>query len=890
MKNLWTIFVFMAITSVAVCSYAQTELVSDDFTGTSGTYLGSNWTGCGYNYGAYSKLVYESGAAGGSGYWSQDCALYTGYGPFPTDQYATATIVAPTPSSSPQASIQLRANATPNTSEAYIACGWDAQDFPPDYHYRIWSLPPNPSTGGPTSLWLSNITPATNDVISCQVLGNIITMSLNGQKIATVTDTSGITSGYPGLYYNDSANSGGPSPSDVAFANFRAGSGPAVASTSITPQTETVPAGSFVQYSGTVTYSDGTVATMNNWSSSDTTVATVDITGTAYGTGAGTAMLTGSSGPDSVTGTMYVTSPNGYTPLAYDTFVGTGGYLGSNWTGCAYDGGRYSELVYQNNQAGGSGYYSQDCSLYTGVGAFPSDQYATAQVVDPLPLSTPQAALVLRGNDTAGSSESYIGCGWDAQDFPSDQHYRIWSLAPGTYTSLFLSNVTPATNDVIWCQVLGSTITMQVNGTTIAVVNDTSGVASGYPGMYYIDPNGSDPPTTDVIFDNFAAGNVNNPVLATIAVSPSSATSTAGVPVQFTASGTYTDGTAANITNSVSWLSSNSSVATVSSAGLATPVGAGTATITATSGSVSGTANLTVNQVTSPTVTFTDAPASASYNSIFVVSATTNAGSLPQITGTAGVCNVGGVSGTPANASAQVTMTSGTGICTLTASWPASASYQAATLTQSTAAAKLTTTTSISSYTPNPSTLQQAVSINYSMSGTGGTGPTGTIKVTASTGESCSGPASTGSCSIAFTSAGTRTLTASYAGDSNFNGSTSAGVSQNVNAPIVSLSSSSMNFGTVSLGSPFTLYLVVSNTGAGALINGSLAVTGPNAKEFWISGTTCGTQPFIINPGAQCWVDVSFIPKKKGSASATLTITDNAVNSPQRIPMSGTGK
>ncbi len=691
MKILSGVVVCIAILSLSGHCYAQTELVSDNFTGPNGTYLGSNWTGCGYNSGAYSKLVYENGSAGGSGYWSQDCVLYTGYGAFPSDQYVTATIVAPTPSSTKQASVQLRGNATPNTNEAYIACGWDAQDFPADYHYRIWSLAPG--APGAVSLWLSTITPATNDVVTCQVLGNTVSMKINGQLVNAVTDTSGNNSGYPGLYYTDPSGTG-PSSADIIFANFQAGSGPSVVSTTITPQDVTVPAGFFVQFIGTITYADGSVATTNNWSTSNNSIATIDITGTAYGVSQGTALLTGSSGPDGVTTAMNVEAPNGYTPLVYDTFVGSdGSYLGSNWAGCSFDGGNYSELVYQSNHAGGSGYWSQDCSLYIGYGSFPNDQYATAMVVAPTPFSTPEASVELRSSATPGQAERYIACGWDAQDFPSDQHYRIWSLAPrGTPISLFLSTITPMTNDVIWCQVLGSEVTMMVNGTLVAVVNDTSGLTSGYPGMFYIDPNGNPPMPTDVIFDNFGAGQIDNAVVASITVSPSSSTITGNSTQQYTATGTFTDGTVSNITNTSSWSSSSNLVATVNSSGLATGVGPGIVTITVTNGTAKGTASLTVQYIT-PTVTFTGAPASAAYGTSFTVTATTNASTMPQITGSTGVCTVGTVGGTPANASALVTMTSGTGSCTLTASWAADSKYSSPTpLTQITSAVKVNAT------------------------------------------------------------------------------------------------------------------------------------------------------------------------------------------------------
>jgi len=200
------------------------------------------------------------------------------------------------------------------------------------------------------------------------------------------------------------------------------------------------------------------------------------------------------------------------TPIIRDNFTGKNyTYLGSNWTGCGYDGGHYTKLMTINSQAGGSGYSGQDCALYTGYGVFPNNQYATATIVG-APLSSKEVAIELRGNATSSTNERYISCGWDAQDFPADNHYRIWSLAPGgAPVSLWLSSITPATNDVIWCQVVGNTVTMKVNGATLKTVADTSGVASGYPGLYYMDANESTPPLSDVIFDNFAAGSVAVP-------------------------------------------------------------------------------------------------------------------------------------------------------------------------------------------------------------------------------------------------------------------------------------------------------------------------------------------------------------------------------------------
>ena len=83
--------------------------------------------------------------------------------------------------------------------------------------------------------------------------------------------------------------------------------------------------------------------------------------------------------------------------------------------------------------------------------------------------------------------------------------------------------------------------------------------------------------------------------LVSIAVTPVNPSIAAGNTEQFAASGTYSDETTQDITTQVTWNSSDISVATVNSSGLATAVAAGTATITATFlGSISGSTTLTV--------------------------------------------------------------------------------------------------------------------------------------------------------------------------------------------------------------------------------------------------------------------------------------------------------
>ena len=93
--------------------------------------------------------------------------------------------------------------------------------------------------------------------------------------------------------------------------------------------------------------------------------------------------------------------------------------------------------------------------------------------------------------------------------------------------------------------------------------------------------------------DGGGRGPTEPPAVAAVEVSPTEATIDAGSTQQFTA--IVRDGGGTALTGrTTSWSSSNNAVATVSSAGLATGVGEGAATITASSEGVSGTAQLTV--------------------------------------------------------------------------------------------------------------------------------------------------------------------------------------------------------------------------------------------------------------------------------------------------------
>ncbi len=117
------------------------------------------------------------------------------------------------------------------------------------------------------------------------------------------------------------------------------------------------------------------------------------------------------------------------------------------------------------------------------------------------------------------------------------------------------------------------------------------------------------------------------------------------------------------------------------------------------------------------------------------------------------------------------------------------------------------TTTAITNDSPNPSVAGQAFTVSFSVSSTGGT-PTGNVTVSDGT-VSCSGTVAAGSCSLTLTAAGAHTITATYVGDANFTGSSSAGESHTVNPAAASQLVFTVQPSDTKAGSPITPAVVV---------------------------------------------------------------------------------
>src|SRR5262249_32916549 len=124
-----------------------------------------------------------------------------------------------------------------------------------------------------------------------------------------------------------------------------------------------------------------------------------------------------------------------------------------------------------------------------------------------------------------------------------------------------------------------------------------------------------------------ASATPQQPPLSSIAVTPSNPTVTVGGTQQFTATGTYSDGSTQNLTSQVTWASSNTAAATINSSGLATAVAVGTTTISARLGTGGGRTG--VNVVAGPLTITTSALPSATVGVAYTATLTATGGTPP---------------------------------------------------------------------------------------------------------------------------------------------------------------------------------------------------------------------------------------------------------------------
>ena len=105
----------------------------------------------------------------------------------------------------------------------------------------------------------------------------------------------------------------------------------------------------------------------------------------------------------------------------------------------------------------------------------------------------------------------------------------------------------------------------------------------------------------------------------------------------------------------------------------------------------------------------------------------------------------------------------------------------------------------------------------------------------------------------------------------------------NGGGPVVKLSPISLSFGNQAINmTSLAKTVTVANTGKAVLNITSITPSG----DFAILSKTCGSS---LAAGAKCTVKVTFTPTVLGKLAGKLTFTDNALNSPQTLALSGVG-
>ncbi len=274
----------------------------------------------------------------------------------------------------------------------------------------------------------------------------------------------------------------------------------------------------------------------------------------------------------------------------------------------------------------------------------------------------------------------------------------------------------------------------------------------------------------------------------------------------------------------------------------------------------------------SQTITF-PAPASpAAYNTSFAVSATSTSG-LTVTIAASGVCSI---------SNGIVTMTSGTGTCTLTASQSGNADYSAAanvvnyvTATMAGGSGNISVTASSAAgsiYANQLDVLSATVNVAGAGPAPAGSGETVSFYAGATllgTGTLSTVDANDSSTSINITGSlltlGGNSITAVYSGDANFSQTTSAAISVTLLSPLVTFGSS--NVGTAAAGQTLNYTF----TSATTLTAVNILTLGASGLDYTDGGSsTCTATAYTA--GQSCVVTVALTPTAPGARAGAVTL------------------
>jgi hypothetical protein len=249
-----------------------------------------------------------------------------------------------------------------------------------------------------------------------------------------------------------------------------------------------------------------------------------------------------------------------------------------------------------------------------------------------------------------------------------------------------------------------------------------------------------------------------------------------------------------------------------------------------------------------------------------VTGGTTNGALTYLVTG--GPCTIAGN---------QLTANSGTAACTVTATMAGNTNYNAVTSTPANTVT-LSAASQAITFTKSPP-ASAAYNSTFTVAAAGGASGNA---VTFTSSGVCS---NAGATYTMTNSTGTCSVIANQAGNTNYSAAPQVTKTVNANGPLVTVSPSNINFGTVYQGSITTKSITVTNTGtAPVTVSQPLfsIVQGGNSNEF-VSINLC---PASLAVGKSCTITISFVAGPYYTPqTATLKIMDNAPGSPQPVAL-----
>lgn len=353
-----------------------------------------------------------------------------------------------------------------------------------------------------------------------------------------------------------------------------------LASISVTPTTATIARGTTQQFVATGVFSDATSQELTDqvtWSSSAPATATVSPVGLASGVAPGSATLSaallGVSGSATLSVTAATLTSLAVTPVAGDIAVGT------------------------QQQFTAVGTFSDNSTQeLTAVVSWSSSSLTVAT----LSMATGEEGLVTG----VGAGAATITASRDGLSARATLTVNAATLTSITVTPAAVSLPVGATQALVATGRFsdGSTqdLTTQVGWSSSDVAVTTVSNAAGDEGVARAVGAGSATLTATLTgVSGTAQVTVTNVTLSSLAITPTNASITLGATQQYTATGTFSDGSTRVLTAQANWASSNPNAATISNAvgseGLATAQGLGGTTISATLMGRTGSTALTVS-------------------------------------------------------------------------------------------------------------------------------------------------------------------------------------------------------------------------------------------------------------------------------------------------------